>query len=129
VQNPAELERFLTPLVAAGVDIFDCSTRRFWEPAFADSDLNLAGWTRRITGKPTISVGSVGLMGAFQGAVREQSARRDIDDLLARMARDEFDLIAVGRALLADGAWARKIREGRHAELQDFSPDAYKTLE
>jgi 2,4-dienoyl-CoA reductase-like NADH-dependent reductase (Old Yellow Enzyme family) len=127
--NPAELDQFLMPLVNAGVDIFDCSTRRFWEPEFTDSDLNLAGWTKKISGKPTISVGSVGLMSAFAGIQREASQRRGIDDLLERMQRNEFDLIAVGRALLADAEWARKIRENRQNELRDFSPEAYKTLD
>ena len=48
-KDPAELERFLAPLTRAGVDIFHCSTRRFWEPEFPEtgSDLNLAGWTKK----------------------------------------------------------------------------------
>ncbi|WP_455906392.1 oxidoreductase, partial [Metapseudomonas otitidis] len=65
VQTSEELEGFLKPLSEAGVDIFHCSTRRFWEPEFEGSDLNLAGWTRKLTGKPTITVGSVGLDGEF----------------------------------------------------------------
>ena len=44
--SPEVLERFLTPLCEAGVDIFHCSQRRFWEPEFEGSDLNLAGWTQ-----------------------------------------------------------------------------------
>ena len=60
-KTPDELERFLQPLVNAGVDIFHCSTRRFWEAEFDGSDLNLAGWTKKLSGKPVISVGSVGL--------------------------------------------------------------------
>ncbi|MET0379586.1 MAG: hypothetical protein ABW049_11400, partial [Spongiibacteraceae bacterium] len=61
VQSPQELEQMLAPLVDAGVDLFDCSTRRFWEPEFGDSKLNVAGWTKKITGKPTMTVGSLGL--------------------------------------------------------------------
>ena len=41
VQIP--LEQFLAPLTDAGVDIYHASTRRFWEPEFERSDLNLAG--------------------------------------------------------------------------------------
>jgi 2,4-dienoyl-CoA reductase-like NADH-dependent reductase (Old Yellow Enzyme family) len=48
---------FLEPLVDAGVDIFHCSQRRFWEPEFEGSDLNLAGWVKKLTGKPTITGG------------------------------------------------------------------------
>src|SRR5690606_20748656 len=49
-KNPDELAAFLEPLSAAGVDIFHCSQRRFWEPEFDGSELNLAGWTKEITG-------------------------------------------------------------------------------
>ena len=63
--TPEALSSFLKPLVEAGVDIFHCSTRRFWEPEFEGSNLNLAGWTRELTGKPAITVGSVGLDSSF----------------------------------------------------------------
>jgi hypothetical protein len=36
----------LVPLADAGVDAFHCSTRRFHQPEFEGSDLNLAGWAR-----------------------------------------------------------------------------------
>jgi 2,4-dienoyl-CoA reductase-like NADH-dependent reductase (Old Yellow Enzyme family) len=76
-KDPAELERFLAPLARAGVDMFHCSTRRFWEPEFPDtgSDLNLAGWTKKISGLPTITVGSVGLNEDFITAYRSKGAR------------------------------------------------------
>jgi hypothetical protein len=46
--------RILAPLTDAGVDVSHCSTRRFWEPEFERSDLNLAGWVKKLTGKLTI---------------------------------------------------------------------------
>lgn len=125
VQTPEELGRFLAPLVEAGVDIFHCSTRRFWEPEFDGSDLNLAGWTKKLTGKPTMSVGSVGLDDDFIGeagmAMGGDAAPVGIDELLRRMAADEFDLVAVGRALLQDPQWLEKIRAGRSEELTPFN--------
>jgi len=42
--------------------------------------------------------------------------------------RGEVDLVAVGRALLVDPAWAEKIRDGRLDELVPFTPEALKTL-
>lgn len=97
-RTPVELEDFLTPLTEAGVDIFDCSTRRFWEPEFEGSRLNLAGWTKKLTGKPAISVGSVGLnrefTNVFDGGPEAEAA--SIDPLVERMQAGEFDLIAVG---------------------------------
>jgi len=55
------------------------SQRRFWECEFGP-DLNLYGWTRKLSGKPTISVSSAG-----------------IDLVLEMIDRGDFDLIAVGR--------------------------------
>lgn len=119
--TPEELAQFLEPLSQAGVDIFHCSQRRFWEPEFAGSDLNLAGWTKEITGKPTISVGSVGLdqefIAAFQG---KGAAVANIDNLIERMERQEFDLIAIGRALLANPDWVNKVRQGQLDQLKSF---------
>ena len=131
VVNPAELERFLKPLVAAGVDMFHCSTRCFWEPEFPEtgSDLNLAGWTKKITGLPTISVGSVSLNIDFINAFFQQgSATASIDRLLEMMARGDFDLVAVGRALIVNPDWPKKIREGRFEELKPYDPAVLSSL-
>ena len=131
-QTPEELERFLAPLVAAGVDVFHCSTRRFWLPEFEGSDLNLAGWTKKITGKPTMSVGSVGLDDDFIGstgmAMGGSANVTGLDELVRRMANDEFDLIAVGRALLQDPQWLQKVRDGRLDEIKPFGREALGTL-
>ena len=120
--SPSELESLLLPFVEAGVDIFDASTRRFWEPEFDGSSLNLAGWTKRITGKPTITVGSVGLDTTFTASLGGKSAQpAKLDELLQRLDQKEFDLVAVGRALLADPDWIQKIREGREDEIKPFT--------
>lgn len=131
VQTPEQLEAFLKPLSDAGVDIFHCSTRRFWEPEFEGSDLNLAGWTRKLTGKPTITVGSVGLDGEFlQFMVKTDkvAAPASLENLLERLNKEEFDLVAVGRALLVDPDWAVKVREGREQDILPFSRDALTSL-
>ena len=44
-----------------------------------------------------------------------------------RMARGEFDLIAVGRALLADAQRVSKMRDGRDPD--PFHVNAYATLD
>jgi 2,4-dienoyl-CoA reductase-like NADH-dependent reductase (Old Yellow Enzyme family) len=120
--TPEEMTAWLAPLVQAGVDIFHCSQRRFWEPEFAGSDLNFAGWAKKLTGRPTITVGSVGLSGDFIAAFHgEASKPRSLDELVRRLDRGDFDLVAVGRALLADPAWAQKIEEGKASELRGFS--------
>lgn len=128
-ETPEELEAILTPLAAAGVDAFHASTRRYWIPEFDGSDLNLAGWTKKLTGKPTITVGSVGLDGEFLGAFAGQgSGLKGIDDLLDRLESEEFDFVAVGRALLQDPEWAAKVLDGRFGELAPYDAASLKTL-
>ncbi|MEE2732448.1 MAG: NADH:flavin oxidoreductase [Pseudomonadota bacterium] len=133
VDTPEQLEQFLLPLSEAGVDIFHASQRRFWEPEFEGSNLNLAGWTKKITGKPTISVGSVGLNvdfldGTLAPKPMDNIGQRGIDDLLERMEHDEFDMIAVGRALLQDPEWVTKVEQGRFNELEDFVKESVAKL-
>ena len=141
VSTPQELGRFLEPLVAAGIDVFHCSTRRFWEPEFEGSDMNLAGWTKKITGKPTVTVGCVTLDVDFMVSLGRMAAPKTepaagngagreahIDRLLEMLARGDFDLVAVGRAMLADPMWAMKVREGRFRDLRPFTPEVLKTL-
>jgi 2,4-dienoyl-CoA reductase-like NADH-dependent reductase (Old Yellow Enzyme family) len=131
--NPIEMTDWLLPLVEAGVDILHCSQRRFWEAEFPEIDggdgLNFAGWAKKLTGAATISVGSVGLSGEFLAAFGGESSKpAGLDNLVKRMERDEFDLIAVGRAILNDPQWAEKVRGGKQAELKDFTPAAFGEL-
>jgi 2,4-dienoyl-CoA reductase-like NADH-dependent reductase (Old Yellow Enzyme family) len=125
--SPQELEAWLLPLAEAGVDVFNCSQRRFWEAEFPELDgedgLNFAGWVKKLTGKRTVSVGSVGLSGDFfSGFGGAASSVTPLDRLVQRLDREEFDLIAVGRALLSDADWANKVRRGATAELRGFAP-------
>ena len=128
-KTPDELGAFLKPLSDAGVDVFHCSQRRFWEPEFEGSDLNLAGWTKKLTGKPSITVGSVSLSGEFIASFAgEGSEATGIDELLERLEKGEFDLVGVGRALLVDPAWARKVHSGAFDQLMPFRAEALATL-
>lgn len=133
VETPALMEDWLLPLVEAGVDILHCSQRRFWEPEFPELDgekgLNFAGWAKKLTGAATISVGSVGLSGEFVAAFAgETSVSTGLDALVERMERDEFDLIAVGRALIGDPGWVEKIRSGKTEALTGFNPASLAEL-
>jgi 2,4-dienoyl-CoA reductase-like NADH-dependent reductase (Old Yellow Enzyme family) len=121
LKNPKELERWLAPLTDAGVDVFHCSTRRFDQPEFEGSELNLAGWTKKLTGKATLSVGSVGLDSDFISSFGGQSAGvAGIQGLLGRLERDELDFAVLGRALLADPEWPNKLRSGKYADVVPF---------
>ena len=131
-ETPQELEAFLTPLAEAGVDMFHCSTRRFWEPEFEGSDLNLAGWTKKLIGKPTMTVGSVSLDADFIPEPGDKLFKggqiASLDGLLERLERDEFDLVAVGRALIANPDWANKVKAHKTDELQAYEKDMLMQL-
>lgn len=127
-ETPQELEAMLTPIAEAGIDIFDASTRIFSTPAFEGSDMGLAGWVKKVTGKPTMAVGGVGLSKDLQSSFAQPTVMTDNLPLVAeRVARDEFDLIAVGRALLMDPQWIRKTRAGDAPN--PFRLEAYATLD
>lgn len=120
--TPKELEDWILPLVEAGVDIFHASQRRYWTPEFEGSDLNLAGWLKKISGQPTITVGSVGLTTDIMETITRGAGgdRTDIDELLRRFERGDFDLVAVGRQILQDPQWVKKMKEQRFDELKSF---------
>jgi 2,4-dienoyl-CoA reductase-like NADH-dependent reductase (Old Yellow Enzyme family) len=130
VETPGELDRLLAPLTEAGVDAYHVSTRRFWLPGFEGSDLSLAAWTKQLTGKPVIAVGSVGLADsdfqeAFEGRATEAAA---VTRVVEALDRGDFDLVAAGRVLLSDPEWAAKVRDNRTAELRPFDPESLKSL-
>jgi 2,4-dienoyl-CoA reductase-like NADH-dependent reductase (Old Yellow Enzyme family) len=128
--TPRELEAFLKPLCDAGIDLFHCSQRRFWEPEFAGSTLNLAGWTKEITGKPTITVGSVALDQDFTRsfATGDTASIRGIQELIDRLGRGEFDLVAIGRSLIVNPDWPRVVAAEGTRSLQPFNRSALAQL-
>jgi 2,4-dienoyl-CoA reductase-like NADH-dependent reductase (Old Yellow Enzyme family) len=112
--DPDELQELLTPLVDAGVDVFHPSTRRHYTPAFPDAhpELSLPGWTKKVTGVPVIAVGSVGLETEFTpGAAGGPVSPAPVDRLLDQFEAGEFDVVAIGRALLADPTWVNRLRD------------------
>ena len=112
--DPVQLQQLLGPLVDAGVDMFHPSTRRHYQPGYPDTDpeLSLGGWTKKVTGVPVIAVGSVGLATEFTpgkggGPIRPAP----VDRLLDQFDSGEFDMVALGRALLADPTWVNRLRD------------------
>ncbi|OCC23037.1 12-oxophytodienoate reductase [Croceicoccus estronivorus] len=133
--DPAGLEALLAPIADAGVDLFDCSQRRFWRAEFAGSPLNFAGWAKKLTGRPTIGGGGIGLEktaleygddGIY--ARQAEAETSHLEELRARLDRGEFDLVSLGRAILGDPAWARKVRDGAAGTLQPYRPELLGTL-
>ncbi len=114
--SPQELEHLVRMLCDAGADIFACVSEHVHLPAFAGSPLNMACWVRMLSGRPVIAEGGVGL--------RTDSLQR----LACCIAAREFDLVAVGRALLADAEWGSKIRLGNEGMIHPYSSKALMHL-
>ena len=123
--NPEELAGLLAILRAAGVDLFHASTRRIDTPEWPGSDLGLAGWAKRATDAPVIAVGSVGLtVDVMESLIGTAEARfageASLRELKRRFDRGDFDLVAVGRSLIADPNWPLKVRDGRYGDIRRF---------
>ena len=113
VRTPAELEAWLTPFVDAGVDIVSVSQLRWDDAEFEGSPLSLAGWAKKVTGAPSIVAGAVGMSGDFIQTFSGKAGEPEpVDAVAARVEAGEFDLVAVGRPMLANADWARKVRDG-----------------
>ena len=131
--TPDDLAAWVQPLVDAGADVLHCSQRRFWEPEFPELDgeegLNFAGWVKKLTGVPTISVGSVSLdRDFFTSFGGKDSSAADLGQLERRMEAGEFDLIAVGRALISNPDWVEKVRADEVDKLEGFTPQHLREL-
>lgn len=126
--TPQELERMLAPLAEAGVDVFDASVRYFNRAEFEGSPLNLAGWAKKVTGKLSMTVGGIGLDRGMYDSRRDSAAssQYNFEPLLERFNRGEFDLIEVGRSLLQDPFWTRKVRTGE--QLEPYREETLKIL-
>ena len=121
--TPEALRAILEPVAEAGVDVFDVSERNFDRPAFEGSPLCLAGWTKKLTGRHSMAVGSIGLSKGMYESHREGGAQ--VFDNLGRLARrfedGEFDLAGIGRMMIAHPDWVRRARLGLPFRAYDRS--------
>lgn len=109
-EDPAELEQILAPIAESGVDLIHASGRRHWRPEFPEhGNLSLAGWAKKITGLPVITVGSVGIDTPFgDDQPIDDSIQQRLRILVRQLEEGEYDLVALARALLGDPAWVSK---------------------
>lgn len=128
--DPEALGGLLTRLRAAGVDLFNVSSRRCFKPEWPTSrhpEYTLAEWTRALTDAPVMTCGSVGLnvemfANLFDDAEpSELSVERDLADLAGRVRRGTLDLVGVGRMHIANPTFVNTVRAGRFAQLALFN--------
>nr|WP_047166233.1 NADH:flavin oxidoreductase [Sphingomonas sp. Y57] len=127
--TPDALGALLGPLADAGVDLFDASQRYFDTPTFDGSSLNLAGWAKKLTGKASMTVGGVALDKARGSARHIDDSQQSVNNLpllVERFERGEFDLVAVGRAILNDPSWFTKAVAGE--PFLPFDPASLERL-
>ena len=116
--TPKELEEILAPIVDAGCDIIEASTRFFTEQAFENEEGNFPFWTRKITGKPTVMCGGTAVhREKYDTATTPPKTVNNTDEIMRRFENGEFDLLAVGRALVNDSHWLERARK-----VEDFLP-------
>lgn len=133
-ETPDELEEILGPISDAGVDLFDASVRYFDTPAFKGSDLSLAGWAKKLTGKLSGAVGGIGFNKGMYDTVDvggmtvkgTTAGTNNLHLVMKRFERGEFDIVSIGRAMLSDADWARKAKEG--TPFSPFDMTALKEL-
>ena len=113
VETPEEWAAVVTPIADAGVDAFHLSQRRYWQGELG-TDLNLAAWTKKLTGKTTITVGSVSLDNSMAEMMQGlgSSPENNLAPLLDGIERGDFDMVAVGRAMIANPDWPQRIYSG-----------------
>jgi len=107
-ETPDEWSDIVVPISTRASTPSTSSQRRYWEGEFG-SDLNLAGWTKSITGKPTITVGSVTLNNSMAEMMQGYggAAVDNLDRLLSGFDRGEYDMVAIGRAMIANPDWVQ----------------------
>lgn len=126
--GPAELQAFGTMAKAAGIDLLNVSSRRFARPEWPELDpaLGMAGWTRRLSGLPVMTTGSVGLSSdvfadLFDGEDPALRMGSDLADLAQRVATGECDLVGVGRMHIANPDFVARVAAGDTASLRLYN--------
>lgn len=131
--NPEELAAMLNCMKQAGLDGLHVVGYRINTPAFSaaadPSGRSLAWHARRISGLPVSAAGGI----TYSTSVGESltgaaSQLADPIEAVRALADGTADLIAVGRAMVANPDWGNKVRAGRWQELLPFTREMLGTL-
>lgn len=129
-RDPEDLRGLLRVMRAAGVDLFNVSSRRFRKPEWPRSehpDWSIAEWAKSFTDAPVMTCGSVGLdVEMFANLFDDQEptesqVERDLQALAERVRRGTLDLVGVGRAHIANNDFVAKVRARRFDDLALFN--------
>jgi 2,4-dienoyl-CoA reductase-like NADH-dependent reductase (Old Yellow Enzyme family) len=128
--TPDELGAWVSALKEAGVDILHVSTRDATDPGFPEAGAKtLAGWARELSGLPVIAVGKVSVTLTMDQAYGDEPDQvADPAPKLGLLERGEADLLAVGRALIANPDWVSVVRAGDWRSLKAFDKELLSDL-
>lgn len=119
VHTPTELEKLLTPVIEAGVDIIHASSKDIFKAEFQGSDLSLAGWSKKLFELPVIGVGGIGL---------SNDHKKQIKQLERYIQKESVDLLCVGRALISDADFVKKIKTNELDQVISFDETFLSSL-
>ena len=128
--DPEDLRNMLAVLRAAGVDLFNVSSRRYHKPEWPSEqhpDRTISEWTKSLTDAPVMTCGSVGLnVEMFANLFDDEeptalSVERDLAVLAQRVRAGTLDLVGVGRMHIANNDFVNKVRERRFNDLALFN--------
>ncbi len=124
-REPAELAATLTTLGTAGIDGYHVAAYRIGVPAFAPdvdpAQRSLAWHVRALSGLPVSAAGGVTYStGVGESLMGVDSQLTDPAEAAGALHSGDADLIAVGRAMLANPDWTAKVRAGDWRALTPF---------
>ncbi|KAJ3449661.1 putative binding oxidoreductase [Anaeramoeba flamelloides] len=126
--NVEELKIWCDGLKEAGVDIIDVSTHKCYKLEFVgqgkqEESHTLAGWIKKLSGLPVIAVGGVSYTQtvAYNWGSSGKTSIENPERCLKLIEKGECDLLAVGRALIANYDWVDKVQRGDWEKLKPYS--------
>jgi 2,4-dienoyl-CoA reductase-like NADH-dependent reductase (Old Yellow Enzyme family) len=126
------LARTCATLREAGADILHASTRSATDPQFPEAPGGphaLAAWARLLSGCWTVAVGGVSTGWHDDGNGSGHETTTDPTPALDLVRTGACDLLAVGRALIANPDWVNVVAGGRWQDLRPFRRDLLATLD
>ena len=126
--TPAELVEFAHIMVDAGVEVFHCLTRRFRDNGFELSQ-NLAAWTKKLRGKSTVTIGSIGMAGErIDTLMGEGSNVASLDHLLELLDAVTSALSLPVEECSSTRTGRKKVNEGGIDQLNNWNAGVLKAL-
>lgn len=131
-RESAELDTWVTALKQAGADILHVSTRSALDTGFPDEHptRTLAGWSKTFCDLPVIAVGKISVTLTMDRAYGEEAdVVSDPTEAFELIESGEADMLAVGRALIANPDWVKIVSAANWRNLKPFHKSLLERLD